>query len=220
MQVVHATAAMEPGANSSLMGVASQVGMHDPNFWIATGTGLAAISAVAAIVVSVIVYKGQGNLSTKLSREQSDLSARISIEQSATSERISKQQAELSMKIHDNQMVLSQRQLLIPLWAHMSILNHIDPENPIEPDAIRLVNTLELIAVCCEGKMVDAQVIKRVFRDLYMQFYEEIAGIRMLPGRKISGAELLKENRAAMHFYDELKREHMDRDKLRDFRQP
>jgi hypothetical protein len=175
----------------------------DPNVAIAIGTGLAAITAIAAAIISVIVYRGQAELSRVLSREQSE-----------TSKKISSDQAALSQRIHENQMLLSQRQLLIPLWTHMSVLRHINPDNPIEPDVLQLVNTLELVAVSCEGGMVDAQVIKRVFRDLFMQFYEEINAVKMLPGRKISGPQLLNENRAAMKFYRELQDEHINRDKL------
>jgi hypothetical protein len=175
----------------------------DPNVVIALGTGLAALSATVAVVVSIVVYKGQAKLSHDLSREQS-----------ATSEQISREQAALSLKIHENQKLLSQRQLLIPLWNHMSVLRHINPETPVETDVLRLVNTLELVAVSCEGGMVDTQVIKRIFRDLFMQFYEEILAIKMLPGRKISGTALLNENMAAMKFYKELKEEHINRDSL------
>ncbi len=175
----------------------------DPNVAIAIGTGLAAVSASAAVIVSVIVYKGQSKLSKDLDREQS-----------ATSQKISQEQSALSLKIHENQVLLSQRQLLIPLWNHMSVLNHVDPNQPIEPDVLKLVNTLELVAVSCEGGMVDPHVIKRIFRDLFMEFYEEVQAIKMLPGRKISGLALLNENRAAMKFYRELQEEHINRDSL------
>jgi hypothetical protein len=175
----------------------------DPNTAIAIGTGLAAIAAFAAVVVSVVVYKGQSKLSVSLSREQS-----------ATSEKISKEQAALSLKIHENQTLLSQRQLLIPLWSYMSTLSHIKPDDPVEPDVLKLVNTLELVAISCEGGMVDTKVIKRTFRTLYMQFYEEIAAIKMLRGRGISGTALLNENPAAMKFYRELQSEHINRDSL------
>ena len=87
----------------------------------------------------------------------------MSKDQSATSEKISREQAALSLKIDENQMVLSQRQLLIPLWNHMSVLNHINPEKPVEPDVIGPVNTLELVAVSCEGGMVDTQVSRGCF---------------------------------------------------------
>jgi hypothetical protein len=180
-----------------------RVAVMDSNIAIAIGTGLAAIAATTAVVVSIIVYKGQSKLSRDLSREQS-----------ATSEKISKEQAALSLKIHENQTLLSQRQLLIPLWNHMSVLNHIDPNSPVEPDVLKSVNTLELVAVSCEGGMVDTQVIKRTFRDLFMRSYEEIQAIKMLPGRKVSGATLLHENRAAMKFYKELQDEHLNRDSL------
>jgi len=175
----------------------------DPNIAIAIGTGLAAIAAFAAVVVSVVVYRGQSSLSVSLSREQS-----------ATSEKISREQAALSLKIHENQTLLSQRQLLIPLWSYMSTLSHINPDDPVEPDVLKLVNTLELVAISCEGGMVDTKVIKRTFRDLYMRFYEEILAIQVLRGRGISGLALLNENRAAMKFYKELQEEHINRDSL------
>jgi hypothetical protein len=73
---------------------------------------------------------------------------------------------------------------------------------------------LELVAISCEGGMVDTKVIKRTFRDLYMRFYEEIQSIKALPGRGISGLALLNENRAAMKFYRELQEEHINRDSL------
>lgn len=175
----------------------------DPNVAIAIGTGLAAITAITAVVVSIIVYKGQSRLSVTLAHEQS-----------AMSEKISKEQAALSLRIHENQTLLSQRQLLIPLWSYMSNLSHINPDKPVEPDVLKLVNTLELVAISCEGGMVDTKVIKRTFRDLYMHFYGEIQAIKMLPGRGISGVALLNENRAAMKFYKELQDEHINRDSL------
>ena len=186
----------------------------DPNIAIAVGTCFAAAAALAAVATSVVVYKGQSKLSRDLARDQSATSEKISKDQAALSLKISQDQSALSLKIHENQTLLSQRQLLIPLWSYMSVLNHVKLGDIVEPDVIKLVNTLELVAVSCEGGMVDAKVIKRTFRDLYMQFYEEIHAIPMLRGRQISGAALLKENPAAMKFYKELQDEHINRDSL------
>lgn len=186
----------------------------DPNILIAVGTVCAAVAALAAVAVSVVVYRGQSKLARQLAKDQRASSEKISKDQSALSLKINQDQSALSLKIHENQTLLSQRQLLIPLWSYMSVLDHIKPDHIIEPEVIKLVNTLELVAVSCEGGIVDAKLIKRTFRDLYMQFYEEIQAIPMLLGRKISGRGLLKENPAAMKFYNELQQEHLNRDRL------
>lgn len=112
------------------------------------------------------------------------------------------------------QRMLSQRQLIIPLWDYMSKLNDIDPENPVVLDVRNAVNTLELVAICCEGGMVDEQVIKRTFRDPFVQLYDAIAVCKEMPSLRRNGIALLRENPAAMSFYEKLKQEHMNRDKL------
>lgn len=112
------------------------------------------------------------------------------------------------------QKTLAQRQLIIPLWDHMAGLNDIDPANPDAAHVLRAVNTLELVALCCEGGMVDERVIKRTFREPFIQLYNAIEGCPELEDLGRSGAELIHENPAAMAFYETLRREHMDRDKL------
>ena len=159
----------------------------------AVGTLLSAVAAFLAVVVSIIVYRGQSALSSSIASEQ----------------------ARVALRINESQTRLSQRQLLLPLWQYISTLSNIDPESPITKDILRVVNTLELVALSCEGEMVDAQVIRRTFRDLYLKLYDQIQAVRQIPGLKISGMELLRQNPAAMAFYDQLRREHLDRDRIR-----
>lgn len=119
-----------------------------------------------------------------------------------------------SLKVAEMQKTLSQRQLIIPLWDHMSRLNDINPADPSVHDVLAAVNTLELVAICCEGGMVDDQVIKRTFRDSFIHLYDAIHSCPEIADLRKSGPLLLRENRAAMHFYETLKREHQERDKL------
>ena len=65
----------------------------------------------------------------------------------------------VAYKVHQNQKLLSQRQLLLPLWDYMATLSKIDSNTPVTPDVIKVVNTLELVALCCEGGMIDEKVI-------------------------------------------------------------
>ena len=175
----------------------------DPENISAISTTVAALAAIAAVAVSYVVYRGQSNLSKNIADSQATLSAKIASDQSA-----------ISLSIHQEQTRLSQRQLLLPLWQYMSSLSLIDPRAPITPDVLKVVNTLELVAISCEGGMVDKDVIKRTFSDLYLQLYDQVEAVDSVPGRNASGKDLLRENRAAMAFYEELKKEHTGRGQL------
>lgn len=104
--------------------------------------------------------------------------------------------------IHKNQQSRSQRQLLIPLWDYISTLSAINSDNPVTPDVIKVINTLELIALCCEGKMVDEAVIKRTFKAPFMAHYESIKSCKTLNGINKSGQDLLNENLATRQLYN------------------
>jgi hypothetical protein len=175
----------------------------DPQTIGAIGTVAATVTAAVAVIVSWKVFKGQSALAERIARDQTQLSANIAIQQSG-----------ISLKIHENQTRLSQRQLLLPLWEYISTLNNIDPQKPIGPEILKVVNTLELVALTCEGGMVDTQVIKRTFSEWYLKLYDQVAAVPQVPGRNVSGMALLMENPSAMAFYDELKREHMNRGRL------
>jgi hypothetical protein len=111
------------------------------------------------------------------------------------------------------QRSLNQRQLLLPLWQYLTKLNDVDPLKPITPQVIETVNTLELVALCCEGGMVDSTIIKRTFRDGFMKHYQAINACVNVPQTGKTGSQLLAENKAAMAFYNELIAEHLDADK-------
>jgi len=114
----------------------------------------------------------------------------------------------ISYIVFTGQKRLSQRQLIVPLWEYISSLSEIDPQNPITPDIIKAVNTLELVALTCEGGMVDKVVIKRTFSQQFIKFFDNINACKIIPGSEPkTGSDLLKENPATLAFYNELKRE-------------
>jgi hypothetical protein len=121
----------------------------------------------------------------------------------------------VSWMVYRGQRLLSQRQLLIPLWDYMSSLNEVNAQQPITPDVLKVVNTLELVALSCEGGMVDPAVIRRTFRNIFMKLYEQVDRCGELPGLGKTGRDLLKENPAAMTFYQQLLDEHLKRDRLK-----
>jgi len=119
----------------------------------------------------------------------------------------------ITFKIHNDQKKLSQRQLILPLWEYISTISEINYENPVVPDVIRTVNTLELIAILCEGEIIDEQVIRRTFKEQYIKHYENIKRCGKLQGCG-SGEALLRENKAAMQFYDKMNAEVLGQDKI------
>jgi hypothetical protein len=125
-----------------------------------------------------------------------------------------KQATAIAKMVGETQKMLSQRQLLLPLWTYMTNLKRVDPANPLPGHVLDGVHALELIALCCEGGMVDERVIKRTFRDVFLNLYDQIESCGIVPSLDRDGKAILKENPAAMAFYTKLKREHMDRDKL------
>lgn len=106
--------------------------------------------------------------------------------------------------VHRSQKILSQRQLIVPLWDHISGLRKFDPNSPVTEDAVKIVNALELVAICCEGKMIDEQVILRTFNQQFLNHYESIKKCNSIPGLGIDGEQLLLENRATIEYYRKL----------------
>ena len=101
--------------------------------------------------------------------------------------------------VYEGQRKLSQRQLIIPLWKYLSNIRAIDSEKPISDDVIHLVNTLELVAICCEGGMVDEDVILRTFKDGFLFHAQSIMDIReKIPNLGKNGEAILQENRSAL----------------------
>ena len=117
-------------------------------------------------------------------------------------------------KVWAGQKLLSQRQFILHIWEKISNMNDIDPSNPLEVDVIKAVNVLEFVALCCEGGMVDEQVVKRTFYEGYIKFFTAIEGCGMLPGVKKTGKQLLQENRAAMTLGQSLIAEHVSKGRL------
>ena len=95
------------------------------------------------------------------------------------------------------------------MWGYISSLNTIDPNSPITPDIIKAINTLELVALCCEGEMVDEKVIKRTFSSDFMTLYRAIESCTKIPGLSKTGKDLLLEAKAASLFYKKLENEHL-----------
>ena len=124
------------------------------------------------------------------------------------------QQQALTRLIHEQQILLQQRQALLPLWEHITDLSDIDPACPVWPDVRKACNTLELVAGCWEGHIVDKEVVRRIFDSMIIDLYEKIDQCQNPPTGEMDGRTLLRHCRAAQLLYTELKQEEIKRNQL------
>ena len=128
---------------------------------------------------------------------------------------IYRQQQSLTKLIHKQQMLLTQRQFLLPVWAYLIKLDDINPAKPVWLDVIKAVNTLELVAICWEGELIDQDIIRRTFLSQYIDFYQKIEGCKNPPtGIRLDGKQMLLQNKATMQLYKELIEEYTNQHKL------
>ncbi|MEW6438767.1 MAG: DUF4760 domain-containing protein [Pseudomonadota bacterium] len=158
---------------------------HD---WIeAVATAISAVLALIAVIISIVALRRQERLETKLAKQREDFDKGL-----AQTERL-----------------YSQRAALFDLWKYISELSEVSPRSPITPDILKAVNALELVALCCEGGIVDPDLVRRTFRNTYIHLYDQIDLVIQVPGLNKSGRKLLEENPAALKLYKEFKEEIM-----------
>lgn len=123
--------------------------------------------------------------------------------------------AEQQVAVASAQKQLAQRQFVTAVWEKMSWLQPIDPQNPAPVELHKALNALEFVAVCCEGGMLDVAIVKRTFAERYIEIYDMIKACGRVPTmQNKTGVDLLRDNRAAMSFYDELVKDMKDTGKL------
>lgn len=172
----------------------------DLNVIIAVCTVVSSLAAVSAIWVSLSLHSRQSALSEKLSRDHDALAQRINGEQ---------------IEMQKMQTLLTQRQLLIPIWDIIGKLRRIDHANINWDEVTQSANTLELIALCWEGQLIDERLIRRTFRDTFITLWREIGQCNSnsaMPHGQKNGPQLQQENKAAARLYRILTEEHENQD--------
>lgn len=129
--------------------------------------------------------------------------------------RTQNRQQELTKSIHEQQTLLQQRQLLLPLWNFLERTAHIDPANPVWEDVRNNSNTLELVAICWEGNLIDPNVLRRGFGDTFIEIYETVDQCQNPPANlPYSGRALLRRSPATQRLYDELRKENIEHGRI------
>ena len=111
--------------------------------------------------------------------------------QKKTSEEVGRQANKVQEWIHGNEATLQRRTSFFELWPHISKIDKTKPDEPIQAKVIESTNTLELAAICWEANVVDRELIKVSFMDVYIKTYDAISQIssRMPNGK--TGPEIL-----------------------------
>jgi hypothetical protein len=113
-------------------------------------------------------------------------------------------------QIHKETDLLQRRQAFITIWPHLASMHDIDAADVAPGRVIKNVNVLDLIATCWEGRIVDLDVIRRVFHERFIEMYETIESLPFVPALKRTGKEVLRENPAVQRLYKKLKEEKLD----------
>ena len=121
------------------------------------------------------------------------------------------QQRQLARTLHAQQTLLQQRQLLLPMWEYLDRTSFINTAAPVWEDVRKTANTLELVAVCWEGRLIDPDVIRRIFADTFIELYETVEQCQNPPSNfPLDGRALLRRSPATQRLYDELRQERIN----------
>ncbi len=119
-----------------------------------------------------------------------------------------------TVNLQKRQLLLEQRQFLFPLWNQLKGLREINPRNPVWTDVTEAVNTLELVAVAWEGQLIDENIIRRMYRQLFISFYQNIEECQNPPPGLQTGKQMLLACPAVIRLHDQLMKELAERDRL------
>lgn len=128
---------------------------------------------------------------------------------------IANKQIEVQKSIHQESKDLSKRQLIVPIWDYCKSLSFINPSEPIGPDIAKSLNALELLGVCREGGMVDAEVIDLVFKEIVLEIGKQVLAVKNVPGYEKSGEEMFEGSKVAYRMFLEFKQAKIDEGKLK-----
>jgi hypothetical protein len=125
------------------------------------------------------------------------------------------QQRQLTRSLHAQQTLLQQRQLLLPMWEYLDRTSFLNPSAPVWEDVRKTANTLELVAVCWEGGLIDPDIIRRIFADTFIELYESVEQCQNPPPTfPLDGRALLRRSPATQRLYDELRQERINQGRI------
>lgn len=118
------------------------------------------------------------------------------------------QQGELAQRLNDQDQDFERKRFITALWDKMANVAEIQPNEKgeyDEEDIFDALNTLELVAICWQNKIIDTRMVYLVFGDSYSLRFQEIQGItQRLKKLRKTGPELLQERRQIKKVYEKI----------------
>lgn len=115
----------------------------------------------------------------------------------------SREQGKLTQRLRNQDQDFERKRFITALWDKMSEMVEIHPDdqgNYNENDILYALNTLELVAICWENKIIDEKMIFLVFGDNYNFRVHEIQSITQpLKHLRKTGQELLRERQVILN---------------------
>jgi hypothetical protein len=93
-------------------------------------------------------------------------------------------------------------------------LNESDRQAPLAKDISNAANTLDLVAVCYDATIIDQDIVKRIFRNKYISFYDQIAWFQWIDALNKSGNTLLNEKPVVGRIYSIFKNYTYEQDRI------
>jgi hypothetical protein len=159
--------------------------------------------SIFSVLIAVLALIFSQRASEKNEALQRDLNAKSSALETSLNEK----SAALQREMDQQKGRIEKRRFITVLWDRMFTLTEINSEDPIEPDIRHAYNTLDAVAMSWEADLVDQELVVVSFGKLYIRLYDQIKDVKLIPGRNISGANLLQENPLIKAVYDEIQTE-------------
>jgi hypothetical protein len=106
------------------------------------------------------------------------------------------------------------RNLIVPIAERMLALHEIDTAAPAKAVAKTSLNIFELVGFLCERKVIDEELVERIWGDFIERSCDRIGTCKYPDGS--AGVDLLTDHKAAKRLGDRIKKARNKRDSLTD----
>jgi hypothetical protein len=188
--------------------------MWQINSWEVLKVGIPIVISILAIIFSLRASSQNGKLQTQLNEKNSALQTLLNEKNTALQRELNSINTAFQTQMEQEKTRIDKRRFITVLWDRMFQLNEVNPKEPIEPDIRQAYNTLEAVAMSWEADLVDENLVVASFGKLYERLFEQIKAVPKIPGRNISGASLLNDNRRIESVYLKIRERLAARDKI------
>lgn len=161
---------------------------------------LSTLTALGTVGATIYWSRRQERLARDLRDREESLARELHNRAERLSRELHQREEERTLLANKREEVLTQRQMFVEIWPHLSRIREINPHSPPPPDEVwRTINVLDLVATCWEAEIVSEDVLKRTTSTIFLKLYDSIYDIKEIPWKigdtltKKTGPELLRQ---------------------------